>query len=73
MLDKLKDIVGNDNKRAPKFKVYKSGKGYRWRLVTANGEPIAMGEEYATKAGAVKGTEAVKRAAADAEVVEIDQ
>lgn len=54
---------------AAKFEVYedKAGK-FRFRLKAANGEVVAVGEAYETKDGAIKGTDAVKRAAADAEV-----
>ena len=53
-----------------KFEVYQSKNGYRWRLKAGNGEVVAIGEEYTTKDGAMKGCEAVRRAAAVAEVVE---
>lgn len=54
---------------AGKFEVYrdKSSK-FRWRLKSGNGEVIATGEAYETKAGAIKGTEAVQRAAAGAKL-----
>lgn len=57
---------------AGKFEVYqdKAGK-YRWRLKAGNGETVASGEAYESKAGAVKGTESVQRAAAGAEVVDL--
>ena len=55
-----------------KFEVYPSKSGYRWRLKAGNGEIVATGEEYSSKSGAVKGCEAVKRAAGDADIVETD-
>jgi uncharacterized protein YegP (UPF0339 family) len=55
-----------------KFEVYESKSGWRWRLKAGNGEVVATGEEYTTKDGAVRGCEAVARAAADAEVVEVE-
>ena len=55
-----------------KFEVYPSKSGYRWRLKAGNGEIVATGEEYSSKSGAVNGCEAVKRAAADADIVETD-
>lgn len=58
---------------AAKFEVYQSGKGFRFRLKAGNGEIVATGESYATKDGAVKGCEAVKRAAAEATVVEVEE
>ncbi len=53
-----------------KFEIYESKNGYRWRLKAGNGEIVATGEEYSTKDGAKKGCESVKRASADADVVE---
>ncbi len=54
-----------------KFEVYtdKAGK-FRFRLKAANGQVVATGEDYETKAAAIKGCEAVQRAAADAAVVD---
>lgn len=57
---------------AAKFEVYKSKNGYRWRLKAGNGEIVATSEEYTTKDGAIKGCEAVTRAAESAEVVEVE-
>ncbi len=55
-----------------KFEVYKSAHGYRWRLKAGNGEIIAIGEEYTTKDGAMRGCEAVARAAVEADIIELD-
>lgn len=55
-----------------KFEVYPSKNGWRWRLKAGNGEVVATGEEYSTKDSAFRGCEAVTRAAADAEVVEVE-
>jgi uncharacterized protein YegP (UPF0339 family) len=54
---------------AGKFEVYsdKAGK-YRFRLKAGNGEIIASGEAYETKAAALNGVESVKRNASDATV-----
>ena len=56
---------------AGKFEVYedKAGK-YRFRLKAGNGEVVATGEAYETKAAARKGCEAVQRAADGATIVE---
>ena len=56
---------------AGKFEVYedKSGK-FRFRLKAGNGEVVAVGEAYESKAAAIKGTEAVQRAAEGASVVD---
>ncbi len=56
-----------------KFEVYQSKNGYRWRLKAGNGEIVATGEEYDTKAGAKKGCESVQRAAASAEIVDSEK
>lgn len=56
-----------------KFEVYPSSKGWRWRLKAGNGEIVATGEEYSTKDGAVRGCEAVQRAAASAETIEVQE
>ncbi|GIG61333.1 UPF0339 protein [Longispora fulva] len=57
---------------AGKFEVYedKAGK-YRFRLKAGNGEIIAVGEAYETKASALKGVESVKNNAAEAKVVDM--
>lgn len=58
---------------AGKFEVYKDSRGeYRFRLKAANGEVVAQGEGYSTKSNAHEGCAAVKRAAADAEIVDVD-
>lgn len=58
---------------AGKFEVYedKGGK-FRFRLKAGNGEVIASGEAYNTRAAAHKGCESVQRAAAEAAVVDAD-
>ena len=56
---------------AGKFELYedKAGK-YRFRLKAGNGEIIAVGEAYESKASAKKGIESVMRNAADAQIVD---
>jgi uncharacterized protein YegP (UPF0339 family) len=57
---------------AGKFEVYADRAGkFRFRLKAANGEVVATGEAYETKAAAKKGCEAVQRAADGATVVEV--
>jgi uncharacterized protein YegP (UPF0339 family) len=57
---------------AAKFEVYQSSNGeYRFRLKAANGEVVATGESYPTKTGAHAGCEAVKRAAAAADIEDV--
>ena len=54
---------------AARFEIYEDAGGeWRFRLKAANGEQVAQGQGYATRAGAIDGVEAVKRAAAAAEV-----
>jgi len=56
----------------PKFEVYKDEKGqYRFRLRAPNGEIIAVGEAYASKAGCVNGIESVKENAPKAGIVDL--
>jgi len=59
---------------AAKFELYndKAGK-YRFRLKAANGEVIAVGEAYESKASAKNGVESVKKNAATAEVVDLTE
>ena len=46
---------------APKFELYKDKSGdFRWRLLAANGETIASGQGYTTKAKAQEGIDSVK-------------
>lgn len=57
---------------ASKFEVYPDrGDQYRFRLVAANGEIVAQGQAYSNKSNAHAGCEAVKRAAAEAEIVDV--
>ncbi|QMU78578.1 DUF1508 domain-containing protein [Streptacidiphilus sp. PB12-B1b] len=54
---------------AAHFEVYED-KAHMWRfrLKAGNGEVVAVGESYPTRSGAEKGCEAVKRAAAEADI-----
>lgn len=53
------------------FEVYQDKAGeYRFRLKAGNGEVVASGEGYPTLQGVRSGIDAVKRAAADADVDE---
>jgi uncharacterized protein YegP (UPF0339 family) len=55
----------------PVFEWYKDKAGkFRFRLKSANGEIIAVGEAYASKEGCVNGIESVKKNAPIAKVVE---
>jgi uncharacterized protein YegP (UPF0339 family) len=56
---------------AGKFELYKDAASkYRFRLKAGNGEIIAVGEAYESKAGALNGIESIKKNAAEAEVVD---
>lgn len=55
------------------FEVYEDkGGDWRFRLKAGNGEVVATGQGYSSKAAAKKGCEAVQRAADGAAVVELD-
>jgi uncharacterized protein YegP (UPF0339 family) len=50
---------------AGKYELYRDAAGkYRFRLKASNGQVIAVGEAYETKASAVKGIESVQKNAA---------
>ncbi|GAB3905506.1 YegP family protein [Kibdelosporangium lantanae] len=56
---------------AGKFEVYKDASDkFRFRLKAGNGEIIAVGEAYESKAGVLNGIESIKKNAAEAEVVD---
>lgn len=56
-----------------KFEVFKDGKGeFRFRLKANNGQTIATGESYKTKAGVLNGIASVQRNAPGATIVEVD-
>jgi uncharacterized protein len=58
---------------AGKFEVYKDGTGkYSFRLRASNGEVVASGEPYETRAAALNGCESVRRAAEGAPIVETE-
>ena len=55
------------------FEYYKDKKvKYRFLFNAGNGEIIAVGEAYESKAGCLNGIESVRKNAADADVVESD-
>lgn len=57
---------------AGKFEVYEDRAGkYRFRLKAANGEIVAQGEAYETRANAHAGCEAVQRAAEGATIEDL--
>ena len=57
---------------AGKFEVYEDKSGsYRFRLKAGNGEIVAIGEAYPSLQGAKEGCAAVQRAAAEAQIVTV--
>jgi len=55
----------------PKFEWYKDKAGkFRFRLLAANGEKIAVSEAYSSKDGCMSGIESVKKNAPIAKIVE---
>lgn len=58
---------------AGKFEVHQDRAGkYRFRLKASNGQVVATGEAYETRAAAKRGCESVQRAADGANVEEVD-
>jgi len=56
---------------AGKFELYKDKQGkFRFRLKAGNGEIIAVGEAYESKASALNGIDSIRRNAADAKLVD---
>jgi uncharacterized protein YegP (UPF0339 family) len=56
---------------AGKFELYKDKQGqYRFRLKSGNGQIIAVGEAYESKASALNGIDSVRRNANEAELVD---
>ncbi|MBN9178050.1 MAG: YegP family protein [Acidimicrobiia bacterium] len=57
---------------AGKFELYTDAGGkWRFRLKAGNGQVIAVGEAYESKAAAQNGIESIKKNAPDAPVVEV--
>jgi len=53
------------------FELYEDGAGkYRFRLKASNGQVIAVGEDYETKAAALNGIASVQKNAPEAKVVD---
>lgn len=58
---------------AGKFELYKDKSGkYRFRLKASNGQVIAVGEAYESKAAAENGIASVQKNAPGAPTVEVD-
>lgn len=55
-----------------KFEVYKDSAGeFRFRLKANNGQVIATGESYKTKAGVLNGIDSIKRNASGAAIIDL--
>ena len=64
-------VEGFAAEKCPKFEVYNDKAGeFRFRLKAGNGQIIAVGEGYTTRANCINGIESVKKNAPEAEVVE---
>lgn len=64
-------VDGFETAKNPKFEVYtdKAGKT-RFRLKSTNGEVIAVGEDYESKASCLNGIESIRKNAPEAEIVD---
>jgi uncharacterized protein YegP (UPF0339 family) len=59
---------------AGKFEVFRDKqRKFRFRLKAGNGEIIAVGEAYESRAGALNGIESIKNNAPAAQVVDLTQ
>ncbi len=64
-------VDGFATEKNPKFELYTDKKGeFRFRLKASNGQIIAVGEGYTTKANCENGIASVKKNAADAAIEE---
>jgi uncharacterized protein YegP (UPF0339 family) len=59
---------------AAKFEIYTDrAKRYRFRLKATNGEIIASGEAYETRAACIKGIKSVQKNAPSAEIIDPEE
>ena len=66
-------VEGFATEKNPKFEVYTDKAGeFRFRLKATNGQIIATGEGYKSKAGCMNGIESIKKNAPEADVVEAE-
>jgi len=61
--------------KSTKFEIYKDGKGeFRWRLVSRNGESVAVGGEgYESRRGAVSAAKKLKDWADTEAIVDVEK
>ncbi|MCK6517945.1 DUF1508 domain-containing protein [Myxococcota bacterium] len=56
-----------------KFEVYKDAKGeFRFRYKAANGQIVAQGQGYSSKAACMNGIKSIQENASGADVVEVE-
>jgi uncharacterized protein YegP (UPF0339 family) len=56
-----------------KFEIYKDRSGeFRFRLKAANGQTIAIGQGYSSKASCMKGIASIRKNAPAAQVIELE-
>lgn len=66
-------VEGFATEKNPKFEVYTDKAGeFRFRLKAGNGQIIATGEGYKSKAGCLNGIESIKKNAPEADIVEAE-
>ena len=62
---------GFEEEKNPKWEIYKDKAGeFRFRLKASNGEIIATGEGYTSKAGCKNGIESIRKNVQDANIVD---
>jgi uncharacterized protein YegP (UPF0339 family) len=68
----VRSLDERDEQMAGKFEVYKDKAGkFRFRLKAGNGEIIAVGEAYESKAGVMNGIESIRSNAMAASLVDL--
>ena len=64
-------VVGFEVQKHPKFELYKDkAQHFRFRLKARNGEVIAVGEAYTTKANCKNGINSIMKNVVDAKVID---
>lgn len=72
--DDVREAVEEMAQEPPRLKFlwYKVGRDYRWRLVASTGEILCSGQGYSRKKDMMSTIDLIKRAAAMAEVREVE-
>ena len=64
-------VAGFETQKHPKFELYKDkAQQFRFRLKARNGEVIAVGEAYTTKANCKNGINSIMKIVVDAKIIE---